>query len=240
MKVAAGNLRGLVSVIIPVLNEAGSIEACIAAARQDYALDEVEILVVDGGSSDGTPDLVPSTATLIRSPRGRAAQMNRGAAASGGEILVFCHADSQLPAGWREAVIEALRRPGVSGGTFQTLILPEVSWILRLRNRMPQLTNWRGMHGDQAQFTTRATFERIDGFPELSLMEDVALSRALHREGELVRLPLHVITSSRRYMERGPLCQALLNRWNLFRYLYLGATADEIARTYHSSREEAQ
>ncbi|MEE8390191.1 MAG: TIGR04283 family arsenosugar biosynthesis glycosyltransferase [Anaerolineae bacterium] len=240
VKVAAGNFRGLTSVIIPVLNEAENIETCIAAARRDYAPDEVEIVVVDGSSSDGTPDLVPSAVTLIRSPRGRAVQMNRGVAASRGEMLVFCHADSQLPAGWREPLIEALSRPGVSGGTFQTLILPEAAWILRLRNRMPQLANWRGMHGDQAQFMTRATFERIGGFPELPLMEDVAMSRTLHREGKLVRLSLRVITSSRRYLEHGSLRQALLNRWNLFRYLYLSATADEIVRTYHSSREEAQ
>ena len=237
---ATGNPQGLASVIIPVLNEAGKIATCIAAARRGYAPDEVEVLVVDGGSSDGTPGLVPSTATLIRSPRGRAVQMNRGVAASRGEILVFCHADSQLPAGWREAVIEALSRPGVSGGTFQTLILPEVAWILRLRNRMPQRANWRGMHGDQAQFVSRATFERIGGFPELSLMEDVEMSRALHRVGRLVRLSPRVITSSRRYLERGPLRQALRNRWNLFRYCYLGATPGEIARTYHSSREETQ
>ena len=237
---ATGNLEGLASVVIPVLNEAESIPTCIAAARRSYAPDEVEVLVVDGGSSDGTPDVVPSTATLIPSPRGRAVQMNRGVAASRGETLVFCHADSRLPAGWREAVIEALSRPGVSGGTFQTLILPEEAWILRLRNRMPQRANWRGMHGDQAQFMSRATFERIGGFPELLLMEDVEMSRALHREGKLVRLLPRVITSSRRYLERGPLRQALRNRWNLFRYLCLKATPKEIARTYHTRREEVR
>jgi len=110
--------------------------------------------------------------------------------------------------------------------------------ILRLRNLMPQLTNWRGMHGDQAQFMTRVTFERIGGFPEIPLMEDVEMSRALYREGKLVRILLHVITSSRRYLERGPLRQASLNRWNLFRYLYLGVTAEEIARTYRSGQGE--
>ena len=165
--------------------------------------------------------------------------MNRGAAASRGQVLVFCHADSHLPTGWREAVIDALIRPGVSGGTFRTLILPEEAWILRLRNRMPQRADWREMHGDQAQFMTRATFERVGGFPELSLMEDVEMSRALHREGELVRITPHVITSSRRYLERGALRQALRNRWNLFRYLYLGATPKQIAQTYRTRREGA-
>jgi rSAM/selenodomain-associated transferase 2 len=245
IQAAGGRTGGLASVIIPVLNEAESIETCIAAARRDYAPDEVEILVVDGGSTDGTPDRVRGdlrshAVTLLRSPRGRAVQMNRGAAASRGEVLVFCHADSHLPAGWREAVIGALSRPGVSGGTFQTLILPETSWLLRLRNRMPHPPRWKEMHGDQAQFLTRATYERIGGFPELVLMEDVELSRALHREGELVRILPHVITSSRRYLERGPLRQGLRNRWNLFRYLYLSATPGDIARTYRTRREEGR
>ena len=240
MNAAAGNLHRLTSVIVPVFNEADGIETCITAARRDYTPDEVEIIVVDGGSSDGTLDRVPPATTLIRSPRGRAVQMNRGAVASRGEILVFCHADSQLPARWCQAVVEALSRPGVSGGTFRTMILPEETWLLRLRNRMPQPANWKEMHGDQAQFMTRVTFERIDGFPTLSLMEDVEMSRMLHREGKLVRLDPRLTTSSRRYLERGPLRQALRNRWNLFRYLYLGATPDDIARTYRTSREHAQ
>jgi tetraacyldisaccharide-1-P 4'-kinase len=86
----------------------------------------------------------------------------------------------------------------------------------------------------------RATFEQVEGFPELVLMEDVEMSRALHRDGRLVRITPHVITSSRRYLERGPLRQSLRNRWNLFRYLYLGATPEEIAQTYRTRREEVR
>jgi len=227
------------SVIIPALNEAHNIQQAIAAARRDYTPAEVEIVVVDGSSTDGTPDLVPPGVTLIRSPSGRAVQMNRGAAASHGEFLVFCHADSQLPPGWCEAVIEALSRPGVSGGTFQTLALPEQGIILRIRNRLRFRANWKIMYGDQAQFTSRATFERIGGFPEISLMEDVEMSRALHREGKLVRIPLRVVTSSRRFQERGPLRQWLQNICSMTRYLYLGATPEDIIRVYRSSREEA-
>lgn len=229
----------LVSVIIPALNEAGNIRQAVAAARRDYTPAEVEVIVVDGGSTDGTPDLVPPGVTLVRSPRGRAVQMNRGAAASRGEILVFCHADSQLPAGWREAVIEALSRPGVSGGTFQTLALPERGLILYLRNRMRFPANWKIMCGDQAHFMSRPTFERVGGFPEIPLMEDVEMSRALSQAGRLVRIPLRVVTSSRRFLERGPLRQWLRNIQAMTRYLYLGATPEDIARTYRSSREEA-
>ncbi|MGC9330062.1 MAG: glycosyltransferase, partial [Candidatus Hinthialibacter sp.] len=124
----------LVSVIIPALNEAENIRACIAAVRRDYAPDEVEIVVADGGSTDGTLDMIPAGVAHIPTERGRAVQMNRGAAAAHGDILLFCHADSLLPAGWRAAVIDALGDPGVSGGVFRTQILPETTWLLWLRN----------------------------------------------------------------------------------------------------------
>jgi rSAM/selenodomain-associated transferase 2 len=229
----------LVSVIIPALNEAQHVRQAIAAARRDYVLDRVEIIVVDGGSIDGTVALIPSSVTLVRSPRGRAVQMNHGAAASRGEILVFCHADSQLPAGWREAVVEALSRPGVSGGSFQTAIRP-AQGILHLLNRLRFPADWRIMFGDQAQFTYRAVFDRVGGFPELVLMEDLEMSRKLHQAGRLVRIPLRVITSSRRFLEHGPLRQWLLDVWYVIQYLYLGAGPEEIARLYTSSREAAR
>lgn len=228
----------LASVVVPALNEAENIGQCVTAARRGYAPDEVEIVVADGGSSDSTPDLVPPDVTLIRSPRGRAVQMNRGAAASRGEVLVFCHADSQLPADWREAVIEALSEPGVSGGTFQTLILPAQGILMHIRNRMRFPATWWRMYGDQAQFMRRATFARVGGFPEIPLMEDVEMMRALHREGRLVKLSLRVTTSSRRFLERGFLRQSLMNLWSVFRYLNLRATPQDIARVYRSSREE--
>ena len=231
----------LVSVIIPALNEAENIQRCIAAARRTYPPDKVEIIVVDGSSTDGTPDLVPPEAMLLRSPRGRAIQMNRGAAASRGEILAFCHADSQLPAGWREAVMEALSRPGVSGGTFQTLTLPERGLLLYIRNRTSFPANWKLMYGDQVQFMTRKTFKSVGGFPEIPLMEDVEMSRALHEMGKLVRVhpSLRVITSSRRALEWGTLRQSLGNTWRMIRYLYLNATPEDILRSYQSSRERA-
>jgi rSAM/selenodomain-associated transferase 2 len=230
----------LVSVIIPALNEAENIERTLAAARRDYAPDAVELIVADGGSTDGTPDLVPPDVALVRVPRGRAVQMNRGAEAAHGEIFVFCHADSQLPAGWREAVIAALADPEVSGGTFQTRILP-ANWLLKLRNRLVLPTTWRGMFGDQVHFMRRATFERVGGYPEIPLMEDVEMMRALHQVGRLTRIDpgLRVTTSSRRFLERGVLRQTLHNGLNMLRYLYLGASPRAIARGYRSSREAA-
>jgi rSAM/selenodomain-associated transferase 2 len=230
--------RVLASVIIPTLNEAENIRLCVAAARRSYDADQVEVIVVDNGSVDGTPDLVPTEVTVLHSPRGRAAAMNRGARASRGKMLVFCHGDSLLPSEWLEAVTEALSRPGVSGGTFSGRWVPEVG-LLRIGNRLRLPELWPFMLGDQAQFTTRSTFERLGGFPEIPLMEDVEMARALHRTGKLVRLPLKVTTSSRRLQERGVLRQVLEDLWYEVRYLYLGTTAEEIARRYVSSRERA-
>jgi rSAM/selenodomain-associated transferase 2 len=228
----------LVSVIIPALNEAESIRAAIASARRDYTSHQVEIIVVDGGSDDGTPERVPAGVKLIHAPCGRAVQMNRGAAASRGEILLFCHADSQLPAGWWEAVVLALSRPGVSGGSFQIRLSP-ARGILHLLNRLSFPPNWRIMVGDQAQFMARHTFEQVGGFPDMPLLEDLEMSRALGQAGRLVRIPLRVVTSSRRFLERGPLRQFCLDVACVFRYLYLGASAGELAGLYVSSREGA-
>jgi rSAM/selenodomain-associated transferase 2 len=230
----------LVSVIIPALNEAENIQEAIASAQRDYTPDQVEIVVVDGGSSDGTHDVVPRDITLIRSPRGRAVQMNRGAAACHGEIFVFCHADSRLPAGWREVIMDALNQPGVSGGTFQTLILPARGMLMHIRNRMRFAAIWWQMFGDQVQFMSRATFKQVGGFPGIPLMEDVEMSRALHLVGRLVKISSpRVVTSSRRFLERGFIRQSLANLWSIIRYLLLGATPEDIARDYRSSREDA-
>ena len=227
----------IVSVIIPALNESDTIVDCIQAARRRYTDDEVEIIVVDGGSTDGTPALIPADVWVMNSERGRAVQMNRGAAHAHGDVLVFCHADTRLPEGWREPVVAALARPEIAGGAFQVTYAPPQG-ILHLVNRINFQGNWRAIHGDRAQFTTRATFEAIGGFPQIPLMEDGELSRALHQRGELILLPQRVVTSSRRFLDNGPLRQYLLSIWYMIRYLYLGATPADIARVYRSNREE--
>ena len=222
----------LVSVIIPTLNEEVLILDAIRAASRDYGPEELEIIVVDGGSQDETRCLIPSDVAMIQSKPGRAVQMNLGAAHANGDILVFCHADSLLPGGWREAVIKELRKPGVSGGTFQLSIEP-AKGILKLRNRINYPANWRLMYGDQVQFMMRRTFQQIGGFPELPIMEDLEMSRSLAQIGQLVRINLRVKTSSRRFAEDRPRRQWLLSIKCVILYLYLGKTADEIKSIYY-------
>lgn len=228
----------LISVIMPVLNEEALIADAIAAARQTYTPTEVEIVVVDGGSRDQTLSCIPSGIPVLHSLPGRGRQMNVGAAAAQGSILVFCHGDSLLPVGWREGVLRALRDPGVSGGSFQNCFVPE-TWIIRQRNRWVFPTDWRLMFGDQAMFMRRDIFEKVGGFLQIPLMEDVEMARALHQKGKIVRVDprLRVKTSSRRFLERGFVRQTSANILSMIRYLYLGATAEDIAHRYRSSRE---
>jgi rSAM/selenodomain-associated transferase 2 len=228
----------LVSVIIPTLNEEGFILDAIRAARQDYAPDEIEIIVVDGGSQDGTLQLIPPGVQVLQSKSGRATQMNKGAANAKGDIFVFCHADSRLPQGWREAVVEKLNQPDVSGGTFQLAILPERG-ILKLRNRINYPANWRMMYGDQVQFMRRETFEKIGGFPKILIMEDLEMSRSLAQVGKLVRIPLRVQTSSRRFSGKQPRSQWFLSIRCVILYLYFGKTPEEIRKIYYRGTSRA-
>ncbi len=220
-----------VSLIIPTLNEEGYLLDALLAARQEYSSEELEIIVVDGGSRDATLSLIPQDVRVLHSTPNRGRQMNLGAANATGEIFAFCHADSRLPQGWREAVIAALSQAGVSGGTFQLSVLPEKG-VLKLRNRLRYPANWRFMYGDQVQFMTRQTFARAGGFQELPILEDLEMSRALRRLGRLVRIPLRVQTSSRQYAGGGTSQQWLLNIRCVILYLYCGKTAEEVQRVY--------
>lgn len=226
-----------ISVIIPALNEEDTILTCINAARRDYTSQEVEIIVADGGSCDRTLEKIPQEVTTIQTQPRRATQMNAGATQAGGEVFLFCHADTHLPEGWREDVIEALSEPQVAGGVFRSQFEPAVG-ILKWRNRIVFPEKWWLMYGDQCQFTYCSTFEDIGGFPEIPLMEDVELSRALSKRGKVVRLKQRAITSSRRLLEKGVLRITIKNIIRVIGYHHFGVSAEQIAKGYHSSREE--
>ena len=221
---AASSAKSLpIAIIIPTLNEAKTIEACLG--QFDCSPGEtgsLEIIVVDGGSDDGTPEIVRSCplARLIEpGARGRAVQMNAGAAASSGDVLIFLHADTRLPVRWRACVTESVRGRGMAGGRFRFDIAHAdriYRWIARgtnFRSRLLGIT-----YGDQAIYVTREAFEAVGGFPEIPVFEDARFADRLKNVGGLDWIDEAVLTSARRWERRGPV-RTLLLTWVL-RLLY--------------------
>jgi rSAM/selenodomain-associated transferase 2 len=224
-------LKGRLSIVVPCLDEAAVIVAALTALAPLRGRGH-EVIVVDAGT-DGTGDLARALADrVLRAPRGRAVQMNLGAEAATGDLLFFLHADTRLPEGADRLVVEGLARSGRAWGRFD----------VRLSGRHPLLRvierfmNWRSRltgiaTGDQAIFVGRALFEAAGGFPEIALMEDVALSKRLKRWGPPLCLPETVIASSRRWEEKGIVRTVLLMWWLRLRY-FLGADPRRLARDY--------
>jgi rSAM/selenodomain-associated transferase 2 len=233
--------RPAVSVIIPALDEEASLPGTIRSAR---AAGADELIVVDGGSADGTLDVARALADIALSqPPGRAAQMNAGARASSGEILLFLHADTRLPEGCLDAVRAAVLHGGCLGGAFSVRleISPGASSyakaMLRLTGRMIRFRSrlFRAYTGDQGIFARREVFEAIGGFPGVPLMEDVAFSRSLNRRGRTVLLPVRITTSGRRWESFGP-ARTILLMWGLRLAHRLGMSPERCAEIYGWSR----
>ena len=218
----------MVSIIIPTLDEAAHLPATLAAVRGAAGGVACEVIVADGGSTDGTVALARAAGCLvIRSPRaGRAVQMNAGAARARGDIFLFLHADTRLPLGALGMVVAACGRPGVVGGGFARRYASRSPW-LSLTCRLAAVRNrWVGWHlGDQAMFVRRGAFEGIGGFRELDIFEDVDFSRRLRRTGVVVTLRPAVVSSARRFARRGPFWTSLADLRLTLRYL-AGAAPD--------------
>ncbi|MDA8164198.1 MAG: TIGR04283 family arsenosugar biosynthesis glycosyltransferase [Desulfobacteraceae bacterium] len=216
-----------ISVIIPALNEAARLGRTLATTKAEG----VEVIVADGGSRDATPRIAARQgAQVIASPPGRARQMNAGASAAGGEILLFLHADTLLPAGFAEEARRLLAVPAVAAGAFR-LSIRGGGWGLRL---VEKAANWRAKklwlpYGDQALFLRAELFRELGGFPELPVMEDVALVRTLRRRGRIAIAPLTAATSGRRWRERGIFRVTLVHQAMLLGYL-LHRPPDQLAR----------
>ena len=219
------------TIIVPVLNEAAGIEAALTALAPLRARG-VEIVVIDGGSSDDTAALArPLAERMLTAPRGRAAQMNAGATAATGDVLLFLHADTRLPAGADRLELDRLARARRHWGRFDVRFdgghrLRVVATMMNLRSRVTGIAT-----GDQAMFVTRAAFERVGGFPPIALMEDVALSARLKRIGRPLNLRARVTTSGRRWRENGFLRTLLLMLWLRLAYFFGGDPA-RLARRY--------
>jgi rSAM/selenodomain-associated transferase 2 len=224
-----------VSVIIPALNEADNIVACVSSVENQEG--DFEIIVVDGGSKDGTPELVNSRAVVIAGRRGRAAQMNEGARVATGGALLFLHADSAL----HPAALARLRRvladSRIAGGTF-TLRFDSNELLLGFYAAFTRL-KFRYFHfGDQGIFVRREVFERLGGYKEMPIMEDVDFLSRLRKEGRVALIDLPVTTSARRFLNRGPLRQQLLNIFLVACYL-LGVKPSTLSRLYRTRPQPA-
>jgi rSAM/selenodomain-associated transferase 2 len=217
------------SIVMPVVNEAANLEAALKALLK-FRARGVEIVVVDGHSSDGTADLAHGYADrVVRAARGRAVQMNAGAAIASGDVLLFLHADTQLPANADRLVLDGLAQTGRIWGRFNVRFdkgLRLVAWAMNLRSRLTGIAT-----GDQAMFVTRAAFEQAGQFPAIALMEDIALSAKLKRLGPPLCLNARVTTSGQRWRKHGTLRTVLL-MWSLRLRYYLGADPAKLARAY--------
>lgn len=223
-----------ISIIIPVLNEANTIAPVISTARN---AENVEIIVADGGSSDGTVEIAQSLGVrVISTAPGRSTQMNAGAIAATGDILLFLHADTHLPRGYDSAARQALAKPSSVGGAFELKIDAR-----RLCLRLVEIgVNWRSHffqmpYGDQAIFLLSATFDKIGGFPDLPLMEDFEFVRRLKKQGRIEIVPQPVLTSARRWQQVGVLKTTIINQIVIIAY-FLGVSPDRLGEWYRGKK----
>jgi rSAM/selenodomain-associated transferase 2 len=224
------------SIIMPVLNEEAVLEHQLAHLVRPCCHHDCELLIVDGGSTDKTVSIAERYGRVLPSPRGRATQMNAGAAAATGDVFIFLHADTQLPDDAFEAIEHALRVPQVVAGAFRLCFNCD-RWLYRLvafsanlRSRMRTLFT-----GDQAYFIRAESFRAVGGYHEQPLMEDLEIITCLRRLGKVVLLPQYVVTSARRH-ERLGLLRSILFMWYLRTLYKFGVSSAQLQRMYFDVR----
>lgn len=220
------------SIIIPVLNEADNLP-CLLAGLVPLRACGVEIVIVDGGSDDGSGEHAERAGvSIVRAARGRARQMNAGAAHASGDVLLFLHADTTLPPLADRLVTTALHSGVHVWGRFDVAIKGRARMlrvIAAMMNRRSRLTGIAT--GDQAIFVTRAAFDAVGGFPDLPLMEDIALSRRLRALSRPACLRQRATTSGRRWESRG-VWRTIVLMWRLRFAFWRGVPAERLARQY--------
>jgi len=236
--VAAPRSDASIAIVIPVLNEAGGIVQ-VLDGLQHFRRQGAEVVVVDGGSTDGTPALArPWADEVVAAPRGRGRQMNAGAAQTRSEILLFLHADTRLPPTAATLIREAVGH-GARWGRFDVRIAGTVAGL----GMVACLMNWRSRltgiaTGDQAIFVTREAFQRGGGFPDIPLMEDIVFSDRMRRMSPPACLREKVSTSGRRWEKHG-LLRTILTMWWLRLRFHFGASPHGLAREYGYAPDES-
>jgi rSAM/selenodomain-associated transferase 2 len=222
-----------VSVIIPTLNEESCLAVTLALLREHQPH---EVIIVDGGSKDDTCRIASAADRLLHGPRGRAFQMNLGAAHATGDVLLFLHADCALEPGALAAAEALLARRGIVAGCFRMQVRAGswlyrcIDWCATARVRLTGL-----IYGDQGLFISRRRFESVGGFPCLHFMEDLWLSRTLHRQGRIAVAPQRIFVSPRRWQQAGLVRQTLRN-WSLTAMVAAGVSPDRLAALYPAIR----
>jgi rSAM/selenodomain-associated transferase 2/rSAM/selenodomain-associated transferase 1 len=220
----------VISIVIPTLNEAANLAATLVSTESGV---DLEIIVVDGGSSDGTVEVAKSFGVrLLTSATGRARQANAGGLAARGEVLFFLHGDTRLPQGFEWHVLDIVKKPGVMAGAF-TLGIDGSEFGFRI---VEMLANFRSRvfqmpYGDQGIFLRREVFRDLGGFPEMFLMEDFVLIQRLRKKGRVTIAPVAVKTSARRWRKLGILKTTLINQAVLLGY-FLGSNPEQLASWY--------
>lgn len=223
------------SVIIPTLNEEREIGATLDAIV--LAAPAAEIIVADGGSTDRTVEVARRRgAQILTADRGRALQMNAGAAAAEGDALVFVHADTTVPPTFDSDIAGALANSAVVGGRFD-LELDDSSLASCLLGRLISLRSriMRSATGDQAIFVHRHIFAAMGGFTEINLCEDVDFARRLKRKGRIACLHSRVVTSARRWRQNG-MIRTILKMWLIKSLFLAGVSPSKLDRYYANVR----
>ncbi|WP_176720510.1 TIGR04283 family arsenosugar biosynthesis glycosyltransferase [Desulfuribacillus stibiiarsenatis] len=217
------------SVIIPTLNEQKSLPALLSFLTSDPS---IEVIVADGGSSDKTVDIAIEMGCIVTiSEPGRALQMNQGASKATSEVLLFLHADSQLPSNFKQSIITVIQS-GFIGGAHKITFFPEsiglkmIAWGSNIRG-----TYLQSYYGDQGIFVRNDVFHQLGKFPLLVLMEDVAFSKILRRHGKTVLLDKPIVSSSRRFLKYGVMRTILTMQWIKFLY-FLGVSPTTLKKLY--------
>lgn len=235
--------RPKISIIIPVLNESAIIETSLQKIRTNISPENqdshsLEIIVVDGGSQDNTREIAQSLGVqVITTAPGRAEQMNAGAKRARGEILLFLHADTQLPPKFDQILLEQLKDPAVIAGAFE-LGIDGQGWGLRaIEIGVKWRSRWLSLpYGDQGIFLRSEVFAQIGGFAQLPIMEDFEIMSRLKKLGKIAIAPVAVSTSARRWQKLGILKTTLINQLMIIGY-YLGVSPDRLAKWYRGNRE---